>query len=199
MAIKDTDHLLKRIQGSWAFSEVQHVLNWRIYLTLVEPVVGIGRGEQAALARAILTPAGTDGGVRVDYDRANQLADALLNLSRCDLDRSALRDALTLSTDGLAYMGRVRELERIERLLCSRVVRIRNAITHGNAFTLAAALSVDNYLLYLTELLLDEAIKAAVTGQTLASLLDTRKKDRQTFGDRLNGGARLADVIKQTG
>ena len=191
MALDKVEELLDLVQGPWAFRKVQDEINRALYLTVMGAGHEVNPALRNKLLRGVLVPVGLEGRRRVDYHEAITQAAALKALCRTEVQRLALRNALASLNDGRQFALRIQRFDGLEQLLSGRLLRVRNAITHGNPFTTAAATSIDNYLMYLAEMLVSEAVRAAASNRTLVAAIDERLADNSRKRAQLAAGARF--------
>ena len=191
MALDKVEELLDLVQGPWAFRKVQDEINRALYLTVMGAGHEVNPALRNKLLRGVLVPVGLEGRRHVDYHEAITQAAALKALCRTEVQRLALRNALASLNDGRQFALRIQRFDGLEQLLSGRLLWVRNAITHGNPFTTAAATSIDNYLMYLAEMLVSEAVRAAASNRTLVAAIDERLADNSRKRAQLAAGARF--------
>lgn len=118
----------------------------------------------------------------------------LVKVARTELDRQSLGQHLDVLRSSAATLDRLAELDREEELLYCRTRRVRNALTHGDPITIEAISSVDNYLMYMTEFALQEAITAP-TGKPLPDALRDIREEREDERMRLRAGDDPVQVL----
>lgn len=196
MALERVENLLDLVRGPWAFRKVQDEITQALYATIMGAAHTVDPTIRRELQLAILEPVGVEDGFRLNYGPAIEQARTLETLCRTDLDRLELGRALSLLEEGPRFDARVKHFDKMEQLLSSRLLRVRNAITHGNPFTIAAADSIDRYLMYLSEMLLGEAVSAAASGKTLETALDDRLTHLAGLRATLVAGIPFPEALK---
>ena len=117
-----------------------------------------------------------------------------MTLARTELDRRSLGRHLEVLKSSTATLDRLAELDREEELLYRRTRRVRNALMHGDPITIEAISSVDNYLMYMTEFALQEAITSP-PDKPLADLLRDIRAVRDDVRKRLQAGGDPVRVL----
>jgi hypothetical protein len=194
LALRQVDDLFDIAAGQWAYDNMRHFIDWEIYLAVAQhrydPEM---HARGLALRTAILTWRGS--GFFINYSVALDHVDELLGMSDSPLERAGIQEALALLSDGAVLLARLHRAQELEVLLVSRLIRVRNAITHGNPFTAHGVGTVDNYLMYLTEFVLDESLNAAAKGSQLDAVISERRQEVEAIEILATSGVRLADIL----
>ena len=145
------------------------------------------------LSRELLTYE-ADGRTTLHIVKALARSDDLLTLPRTELAQQSLREHVEVLRSGEQAIERLAKLEKEEDSLSRRMRRVRNSLTHGNPVTVEAITSVDNYLMYMTEFALEEAITSPVD-KPLAEVLAEYQAQRANDRARLEAGEEPVTVL----
>ena len=185
--VDDVNGLLELLQGQWA----RDALGSRPVRAIIWTLLGVPQSSsQWERARALnldLLKHHLGGRMEVLVQKVVAQSTDLLKVARTELDRQSLGRHLDVLRSSAATVNRLAELDREEELLYRRTRRVRNALTHGDPITIEAISSVDNYLMYMTEFALQEAVTAP-TGKPLLDVLRDIRAERDDIRMRLQAG-----------
>jgi len=192
--VEAVDELLDLLKGQWA----RDALGSRPVRAVIWTVMGVPQGSpQWGDARALngeLLKHHLGGRIELLVPRAVARSSHLMTLARTELDRRSLGRHLEVLKSSTATLDRLAELDREEELLYRRTRRVRNALMHGDPITIEAISSVDNYLMYMTEFALQEAITSP-PDKPLADLLRDIRAVRDDVRKRLQAGGDPVRVL----
>lgn len=195
--LHDVKELIKVLKGQWA----RDALGSRPVRAIRYSLLGLPPGDPRftlarTLSRELITEE-LDGRTTVYIDKALAHREELLTLPRTDLARQTLREHLEVLTSSERAVARLEEFNRGEDLLERRTRRVRNSLTHGNPLTIESINSVDNYLMYLDEFALQEAITTPVE-KPLMELFEEHQTQRAKDRARLRAGEDPIEVLGLT-